>query len=188
MISIILPTHNEPTAKKMLAQTKNEFPDDEIIQVNDTKGIGKGNSIRAGFSRAKNSIVCYIDGDGDIHPRMLKRLLPFTDEYDIVVGSKNIEGLFWRKIITLLSRVYIKIMFGIPVETQTGIKVFKKIPTWETNGFAFDIEILAKAKKSGWNMVEVPITARITKNVSFKVVIKTFLESLKIKYMLLKKS
>jgi len=62
-----------------------------------------------------------------------------------------------RRIITFLSRLWIKTIFGIPVETQTGIKLFDMyaIPKFETKGFAFDIEILFKAKKFNVPMCDV---------------------------------
>ena len=40
-----------------------------------------------------------------------------------------------------------KILFMIWEDSQTGIKGFNYRPDWVTNGFAYDIEILAKAKK-----------------------------------------
>lgn len=73
-------------------------------------------------------------------------------------------------------------MFGIPVNTQTGIKMFRRhtIKPWETNSFAADIEILGKAHKLGYRMVEVPVDAKVTRKMKFKAIWETFKESIKI--------
>ena len=185
MISIIIPDYNEPNIKLMKAETRRYFPSAEIIIVHDLNGKGKGRAVREGLAQATGDLIAFLDADLDIHPKMINRLLPFLEDYDIVVGMKGIEkGLLKRRFITYLSRAYIRVMFGLKCDTQTGIKLFKReaIQDWKTDGFAFDIELLMKAKKKGYKMVEVPIDAKITVGVSLKAILRTFKESLKIWY------
>ena len=185
MISIIIPDYNEPNIKLMKAETRRYFPSAEIIIVHDLNGKGKGRAVREGLAQATGDLIAFLDADLDIHPKMINRLLPFLEDYDIVVGMKGIEkGLLKRRFITHLSRLYIRLMFGLKCDTQTGIKLFKReaIQDWKTDGFAFDIELLMKAKKKGYKMVEVPIDAKITVGVSLKAILRTFKESLKIWY------
>jgi len=185
MISIIIPDYNEPNIKLMKAETRRYFPSAEIIIVHDLNGKGKGRAVREGLAQATGDLIAFLDADLDIHPKMINRLLPFLEDYDIVVGMKGIEkGLLKRRFITYLSRAYIRVMFGLKCDTQTGIKLFKReaIQNWKTNGFAYDIELLMKAKKKGYTMVEVPIDAKITVGVSLKAILRTFKESLKIWY------
>ena len=185
MISIIIPDFNEPNIKLMKAETRRYFPSAEIIIVHDLNGKGKGRAVREGLAQATGDLIAFLDADLDIHPKMINRLLPFLEDYDIVVGMKGIEkGLLKRRFITHLSRLYIRLMFGLKCDTQTGIKLFKReaIQDWKTDGFAFDIELLMKAKKKGYKMVEVPIDAKITVGVSLKAILRTFKESLKIWY------
>ena len=185
MLSVIIPDFQEPNIHLMKAETRRYFPEAEIIIVHDLNGKGKGRAVREGLAQATGDLIAFLDADLDIHPKMINRLLPFLEDYDIVVGTKGIEkGLLKRRFITHLSRLYIRLMFGLKCDTQTGIKLFKReaIQDWKTDGFAFDIELLMKAKKKGYKMVEVPIDAKITVGVSLKAILRTFKESLKIWY------
>jgi glycosyltransferase involved in cell wall biosynthesis len=156
----------------------------QIIGCNDRHSNGKGWAVREALKWAKGDYVILIDGDGDIEPRMIKRLMPFLEDYDIVVGKKEIRGLLSRRILTILSRAYISILFKLGVDTQTGIKIFKKeaLCDWETNGYMFDLEILAKAQKKGFKIIEVPIEVDIKKRMKLKSVINCLRESLKIRF------
>lgn len=187
MLSIIIPDHNAFEAQETTYVCRRYFPDAQIIRATDLEGRGKGWAIREGLKQAEGEIIVFLDADMDIHPRMINRLLPFLDDYDMVVGSKGIErGLFTRRLLTYLSRIYIRTLFGLRVHTQTGIKLYKReaISEWKTDGYAFDIEVLAKAKRNGFTMIEVPIDATITKGMKWSAILKTLWESLKIKFLL----
>jgi len=188
MLTIILPSYKEPKAHDTLRKCKAEFPDAQVIISPDDTGRGKGWAVKKGVMAANGDVIALLDGDGDIHPRMLKRLLPFLEDWDIVVGSKNYTGMrFNRKIITLLSRTYIKVMFGLDFTTQTGIKVMRSnvLPYWESNGFMFDLEFLTKAYRSGYTIIEIPVIAKSTKSKSLEVIWASFLDSIKIWFRLL---
>ncbi len=186
---IIIPTHSEPKElrSKMLSETSREFPHSVIIHVRDSRGLGKGWAVRKGFIQAisrstdLDDIFCYIDGDLDIHPREIRKLLRINA--DVVVGTKSLPGGIQRKIITYLSRIYIRVLFGLGVDTQTGVKVFKKHAIFknENNGFMFDIEMLSKAKNAGFTIKEVPIEAKVVKTVSLKTIIRSLIDSIKLR-------
>lgn len=182
-LSIIIPNHNEPKIGYFVRSVIRCFPEAEVIVVEDIDGLGKGWAIRKGVERAHGNVICFIDGDGDIHPSMINRLLPFIDYYDIVVGRKDTRGFFMRSLITFFSRIYIKIVFNLDVDTQTGVKIFRDYTLfpWNCNNFAFDIEILAKAKKAGYSMVEVPVSAYIRRHVSVRSIWNTLVSTLRIK-------
>jgi glycosyltransferase involved in cell wall biosynthesis len=163
------------------------LPGCQIITCNDRYGLGKGWAVREALKEAKFDIIAFIDGDMEIDPRMFKRMMPFLEDYDIIVGKKQIRGLLSRRIITRLSRLYIWIMFGLNLDTQTGIKVFKRdaMLPWLSNSFAFDIEVLAKAKKAGFEIIEVPVEVDIKRKVKAKSLWRSLMESFKIKLNLL---
>jgi hypothetical protein len=73
-------------------------------------------------------------------------------------------------------------MFGLIYDTQTGIKIFKKeaLYPWVTDSFAFDIEILMKAKQAGKDIIEIPVEANIEKRMKLSSIWKCFKDSLKI--------
>ena len=126
MITIIMPSALEENIHDMLVETEELFPEAQIIVSTDRDRRGKGWAIRQGLLIATGDIIVFLDGDGDISPKMIHRLLHHLDEFDIVVGTKNTRLLLSRWILTCLSRIYISLMFGIPVDTQTGIKIFKR--------------------------------------------------------------
>jgi glycosyltransferase involved in cell wall biosynthesis len=187
MISIILPSKNE-TKIRLVQEAIAYLPFDcEVVIASDPDGDGKGAAVREGLRVATGEIICFLDADLDIHPNQILRLLPFLADYDIVVGTKNLKNVTWqRKILTTLSRIYIGLLFGTRVETQVGLKVFKReaIPEWKSNGYIFDVEILSKAKRNGKTMIEVPIEAKITRNMPLSAIWKTLKESLKLRLSL----
>lgn len=192
MLSIILPSHREPEIQKFVELVERHRPACcEIIVSSDRYGKGKGWAIREALTRAKGDAVAFLDGDGDIHPRMLFRLLPFLDDFDAVVGTKRIAHKhFSRRVITLFSRLYIRVMFGLDFDTQTGIKIFRRevLGYWRTDGFLFDVEVLYKIKKRGGRIIEVPIEAEIKERMSGRALWKTLVESLTLKFQLLSRA
>ena len=183
MLSILIPNAQEQAINILLNECEALFPEAQIIIATDRYRKGKGHAIRRALSLSTGDIVCFLDGDLDIHPSMINRLLPHLDEFDIVCGKKDPGSRLDRKILTILSRIYIWIMFRIPVDTQTGIKVFKReaLSTWKTNSFAFDIEILYNAKKKGMKMFDIGIEAKTSRRMKLKSIFVTLVESVKIR-------
>jgi glycosyltransferase involved in cell wall biosynthesis len=191
MLTIIFPNFNEKNINRMVCECQDLFPRARLIVANDPEGRGKGYATLQGIKHdlrfipwLAEDIVVFIDGDGDIEPRMINRLLPFLEDYGIVVGTKPVANLpLKRRIITILSRLYIKIMFGLDMDTQTGIKAFRTsaIPWWESEKFLFDVELLYNAKKMGIKIIEVPIEiTAISKDKGLKVLWTTLVDSLDI--------
>jgi glycosyltransferase involved in cell wall biosynthesis len=181
-LTIILPSHREIRVCETKRICTALFPGSQVIIAHDFDGRGKGWALRQGLLEAKGSIIAFLDGDGDIHPRMLYRLLPFISDYDIVVGRKSEQKILSRRALTFLSRIYIRAMFNIGVDTQTGIKLFRSncIPTWECDGFASDLEILAKARRMGLRIAEVPVECNITKKKGIGIIYRALVESWRI--------
>jgi len=182
-LTILIPNKTEENIDNMLNETESLFPEAQIIICTDRECHGKGWAVREALSQATGEVICFIDGDMDIHPRMISRLLPHLSEFDVVVGKKDTRSKTARWVLTILSRIYIRMMFGIPVDTQTGIKVFSRhvLPEWKCDSFAFDIEILYKIKKQGVRMFEVTIESKTTKRMKLSSILKTLIETIKIK-------
>lgn len=178
-MSIIIPCKNEANIVDMIKETEKRFPNAQIITASDRYGMGKGWAIKQGLIVARGEIIAFIDGDLEIHPKMIDRLLPFLEDYDIVVGVKPIPKLLSRRLLTYFSRLYLAFLFNVKVDTQTGVKVFKRntIPQFYSKGFLFDLEILSQAKKAGHRMIEVPIEANVNRKMKLSSIWKTFKES-----------
>lgn len=191
MVSIIIPSHLEKDINNMEKSCKLFFPDAQILIMEDELGGGKGFAIREGLKYATGDIVVFIDADIDIHPGEIQKLLPYINYYDVVIGVKRWDRLPPRRmIISLGYRLMVKLLFGLEIsDSQTGLKIWKrdKIPSFTTDGFGFDIEMITKAHDQGLKIKEVPINCRVYSTVKMSSIIKTFAETIRI-WMQRKKS
>lgn len=191
MLSILIPSSNEPGIHSFIDEIEKLLPVHEIVVFNDKDRLGKGHALREAFNQSKGDIVAFLDGDGEIKARMLLRLLPFIEDFHAICGSKRITNSpLRRKIMTRLTRIWFKFLFGIKADTQTGIKLFRRealeaVGNWESNQWIFDVEILYYIQKKGMLIVEVPIECEIRRQLAVKTIFKILGESLWLKYRLL---
>jgi glycosyltransferase involved in cell wall biosynthesis len=133
---------------------------------------GKGAAVRAGVRAARSAKLVFTDADLAIDPRQLPSLLAALDEAPVAVGTRAIGGHIdygdWLRtragrsfnlLVRLLSQISMR-------DTQCG---FKGARTAEAkllfhyttiDGFAFDVELLARAVGLGWEVREVPVSWR----------------------------
>ena len=143
---------------------------------------GKGYAIRYAMERAKGDIIGFIDSGMDLNPNGLSILLERFEWYDadIIVGSKRhpeskVSYPFERRVISFLSQVFIRVLFGLNVrDTQVGMKFFKRevikdvLPRLLVKKFAFDIEILVVAFHLGYHKifeVQIELNYNFEKNI-----------------------
>ena len=132
---------------------------------------GKGAAVKRGLKLAKGDVLGFIDGDGSIHPKELMRVAATIDDgADLAVGSRDLrtsvivrpQPLSRRvsgSIYSLLARALLDTHIK---DFQCGCKVFRR-DLWNSltitcDGFGFDTELIAKAHKEGFVIIEVPIT------------------------------
>jgi glycosyltransferase involved in cell wall biosynthesis len=129
--------------------------------------LGKGAAIREGVERASGNSIIFTDADLAYHPRFILDCLETLENTDIAIGSRYIfanscenYGFIRRnasKIFIKITNAFLKLDFS---DIQCGIKGFKKKCAKELFekltifGFAFDMEILAIAKKAGMKISE----------------------------------
>lgn len=145
------------------------------------KNHGKGYAVRFGMARARGDLISFLDAGRDISPRGIMMLMAHMDWYnaDIIVGSKRhpvsrVNYPFLRRILSIGYHLGVKIFFGLPLtDTQSGIKIFKKrvirkiLPRLLVKSYAMDIEMLAVAKRAGFNRIyEAPIEVVFNKRTS----------------------
>ncbi len=175
--------------------------DSKISYISYKPNQGKGKAITNGVLYVNSDYVAFLDSDLELNPAMLKGFLKTMKEKnaDIVIGSKlhkdsKLEYPLSRRIMSIGYYVVLKIMFRLDIkDTQTGIKLFRTrvIKTLTenmiTDGYAYDIEILAKANKAGCRILEMPIELKFKRErkeksrISFKTSFKVFKDTLKIK-------
>jgi len=132
---------------------------------------GKGAAVREAVLASVGDIVLYTDCDlaygTDVIGEAVARFAPQTDA---VIGSRRLSGdgyegyTAWRK---LASKIYIGVLCTLGgfrlSDSQCGFKAFrgdlarKIFAKCQTNGFAFDFEVLMLAAKCGAHIEEMPV-------------------------------
>ena len=138
------------------------------------KKMGLGTAYVAGFKYAiAKGYDCVFEMDADFShdPGTLPRFLEAIEEYDLVLGSRYIQGVNvvnWpmkRLLLSYFANQYTRIVTGLPVRDATGgfkcfrIDVLKAIDLdrVHSNGYSFQIEMSFKAWKKGFRIHEIPI-------------------------------
>ena len=133
---------------------------------------GKGFAVRYGLSVARGQLVAFIDSDMEISPACL---VPMTriltaGKADVVVGSKRHPSSELRypparRLQSAIFQTIVRMLFHLPVrDTQTGVKMMRRnvadkvVDVAVVNRFAFDVELLAIARRAGFGrIVEAPV-------------------------------
>ena len=149
----------------------------ENFQVLDLPHGGKPSAVWGGIQKAKYSWVLFTDMDQSTPLREITKMLPFTDDYDVIIGSrgKNREGnsLIRKMMATCFLAFRRVILLPNIIDTQCGFKMFKTeaakvlFPNlqffkdksdnkgWRVS--AFDVELLFMAQKWGYKIKEVKV-------------------------------
>jgi dolichyl-phosphate beta-glucosyltransferase len=133
---------------------------------------GKGAAVRAGMLAASGMARLFTDADGATPIAELKRLEPaLAAGADVVIGSRALADpavarstrthrvLAGRVFSWLVARLGLR---GV-VDSQCGFKLFTAAAAealfgaLETAGFGFDVELLLRAQRAGYRVVEVPV-------------------------------
>lgn len=141
--------------------------------VRQTPNRGKGAAVRAGMLAARGQIRVMCDADGSMSPDQLPRLLApiLACKAEIAIGSRYAEGAltsvkqpFYRVLWSRLANKVIQrsLVPGVR-DTQCGYKAFTAeaaralFPLGRIDGWAFDLEILALARRAGFSIAEVGV-------------------------------
>ena len=157
--------NSEEEIKKACKKDKN------IRIVTYKKNKGKGYALKQGTKEATGSLIAFADADLELSPTFIEKYIDIMKKTgsDVVVGSKlhkdsEVNYPLKRRILSFGYYIILKILFRLRIkDTQTGLKLFKAkaikyaMPLLTTNGFAFDIELLAILNKSGYNIIDAPI-------------------------------
>jgi dolichyl-phosphate beta-glucosyltransferase len=137
------------------------------------KNRGKGHALRTGVLVTKGEFVLVMDADLSTPMEELRKLMPYLSDggFDIAIGSRALalsdiikKQPWWRRGMgKTFNRIVKALVIGGFSDTQCGFKLFKGEIARSLFGaaridrFAYDVEILALAKKKGYGIKEVPI-------------------------------
>ena len=198
---VILPTYNERENLPLIVPALLEIEQVKILIVDDQspdgtgdladrlaersggrvsvlhrEGVrGLGRSYLDGMQHALKTdadLICQMDADLSHQPAELPRLLRASNQADLVIGSRYVDGgaiVNWPLRRTLLSRYanrYIRTVTGMSVADCTGgfrcwrREALSRLPLQRVNshGYAFMVELLWAAIQEGCTVAEIPIT------------------------------
>ena len=135
---------------------------------------GLGRAYLAGFQWALErgyEFVFEMDGDFSHNPDDIPILLAATQNADLVLGSRYLNGIRiinWPLSRLMLSKgaaTYVSIITGMPFTDPTGgFKCFRRralqalnLEDVRSNGYSFQIELTHKLWRQGMRILEVPI-------------------------------
>lgn len=125
---------------------------------------GYGAAVKTGFAHSRMDWVFFTDGDGQFDVHEISRLLPLCADHDLVVGYRIRRADPLHRLVNAWA-------WGTLVRTLFGLKgvrdidcafklvrrgVFKRFRL-ETTGAMISTELLVKAQKNGFRIVEVGV-------------------------------
>lgn len=132
---------------------------------------GKGAAVRAGMVRSSAPWVGYCDADLATPPEAIDRGIELLElGHQVVVGSRRTLGAdylvrqpFHRRAGSRAFHAFTARLTGPISDSQCGFKLFDGdiaralFSTLRTHGYAFDVEVVAKARHRNLDIVELPV-------------------------------
>jgi dolichyl-phosphate beta-glucosyltransferase len=135
---------------------------------------GKGAAVRAGVLAASGDLLLVTDADLSTPIAELDLLVAALDRCDVAIGSRNVAGArvtvpqrLDRRLMGRAFNLLVRVLLlpGLR-DTQCGVKLFRReaalavFQRCRSDGFAFDVEVLALARRLGYRVAEVPVEWR----------------------------
>lgn len=184
-----------------------QIADDLAKEYSNIKAIhqingGYGMALRAGFANAGYNLIAYTDSDGQFNFSEITKFLQKLDEADLIIGYRikrqdsPIRSLFargWALSLFIFFGLNLKdVDCGFKlVKRQVIEEIEKKLPFESTRGGMINAELAIKAKRLGFKVEQVgvnhyPRKAGQPTGASIKVIIKSYLDLIKLRFKLLK--
>lgn len=157
---------------------------------------GKGFSVKRGMLAARKEFVLFSDADKSTPADEIEHLFEYTDDYDVVIGSRGLKESnvmvrqpLYKALMGKLGNRLIRFLAtpGI-MDTQCGFKLFRKSALFvfekqTIDRWGFDFEILFIAGKHNLKIKEVPVawSNDADTKLKFRDYFRTFLELLTVR-------
>jgi len=114
---------------------------------------GKGSAVFSGIKKAKGSEIAVIDADLEYSPEEIKPMLEKLKNADIVISERKRKDVFYRQMLMYLFRFFTGSLFGLWMDTQSGLKILTRETAGKINikstGWSYDVDMLYQIKKKG---------------------------------------
>ena len=145
---------------------------DQRIKLISRKGKrGIGSAIFEGFTESEGKVIVTMDADFSHPPESVIKLIEAVNKCDVAVGSRYISGgemngPLVRRVLSRMLNTVLVLILGLNIHDCTGgfialgRDVFNSIDTITGKSGDFSFEIIYKAKKAGFKIIEVPFIYR----------------------------
>jgi dolichol-phosphate mannosyltransferase len=175
-LQILVVDDNSPDGTGELADDLSRRYPNEFHVIHRPGKMGLGTAYRDGFrftlEHGADRIV-QMDADFSHSPSYIPRFLEKLDDYDVIVGSRYVEGgrlderwSFGRYLLSWWANsVYTRLLLGIAAKDATaGFKCWKRevleaidLDSIRSNGYVFQVEMAYVTEKLGFRALEIPI-------------------------------
>jgi dolichol-phosphate mannosyltransferase len=173
-VSLLIVDDSSPDGTGELAD-KLALANKQITVLHRTAKTGLADAYKAGFSwglQNKFDLLIEMDADGSHRAEDLPKLLAQSNENELVIGSRWVEGGSvenWPAFRLALSRggnAYAKFMLGSKIKDLTaGFRVYQAqlierlhLEDLAAHGYSFQVEMTRKCEQINASITEVPIT------------------------------
>jgi glycosyltransferase involved in cell wall biosynthesis len=132
--------------------------------------LGKGGAVWEGFQAAQGERLAFADADNMVRPLETVRLVQELDEYDLAIGDRfgghDLGGgqPLSRRLASRALRTWVRFFLDLRFrDTQCGAKAIRA-SAWRAmasqvleKGWAFDLDLLANARRLRLSVAEVPV-------------------------------
>ena len=160
--------------------TEKFIKDNSSFKLIKNSHLGKAGAVTTGILSTKGEYALFMDMDQATPIEEIYKLLPFVNDYDIIIGSRGSkrQGDPWTRLLMARGMIVLRsLIVGIRgiSDTQCGFKLFKKDVSDDLflklknfhNGYkaisgssvkaGFDVELLFLAQKLGYKIKEVSV-------------------------------
>lgn len=136
------------------------------------KGLGKGSTVRSAIPHIKNEYVVQIDADYQFIPSDIPKLIdPLIKGYDVALGTRYQKGAHVEKdsvsLLKLVGSHFLSFAASVAArrrvtDVMAGFKAFKTTVLKDldprTKHFGYEAELVIRAAKKQYTIINIPIT------------------------------
>jgi dolichol-phosphate mannosyltransferase len=174
-LRIVVVDDNSPDGTGRLADELASNPDNHMTVIHRPGKLGLGMAYRTGFRAAlaqRTPAIAQMDCDFSHPTNALLRMAEELVEYDVVVGSRYIQGgglddrwKAGRRFLSLWGSFYSRAILGLQIfDATAGYKLWRRdallgigLNRIYSNGYVFQVEMAYVAQRLGYRILEIPI-------------------------------
>ncbi|KKP70252.1 hypothetical protein A2X44_00910 [candidate division CPR3 bacterium GWF2_35_18] len=172
-LTVLVVDDNSPDGTGSLADNlRSKFLNLFVLHRRKKEGLGKAyiDGFKYALKKFDFNYLLQMDADFSHDPQDIKRIIKTLSDYDVVIGSRHIEGAelrypLFRKALSSCANLYARTIFLLPVHDCTsGFKGYRREVIEEiiqeryySNAYAFQNEILFYIKRHGFTIKEIPV-------------------------------